>query len=59
MTQMFYNCFNLETLDLSSFNTANVRDMAYMFSTCRHLVTIWANWIFYSKNRLIFRQNNM
>ena len=28
---MFYNCIDLKSLDLSSFNTNNVNNMSYMF----------------------------
>lgn len=34
---MFYNCVNLTTLDLSNFNTINVTDMSYMFYFCQKL----------------------
>ena len=34
---MFKNCINLESLDLSSFNTNNVTDMTEMFSGCSSL----------------------
>ena len=32
---MFYNCWNLTNLDLSNFNTQNVKDMSCMFSNCK------------------------
>jgi len=34
---MFCNCFNLISLDLSNFNTINVKDMSYMFYYCPSL----------------------
>ena len=34
MTHMFYACSSLQSLDLSNFNTSNVRDMQYMFQSC-------------------------
>ena len=34
---MFYNCCNLESLDLSSFNTQNVTNMKGMFLSCKKL----------------------
>ena len=40
---MFADCKALTTLDLTSFNTANVTDMSYMFSGCSSLTTIYSN----------------
>ena len=40
---MFSNCQNLSSLDLTSFNTANVTNMAYMFDGCSTLTTIYAS----------------
>ena len=40
MSNMFSGCESLETIDLSSFNTASIRDMSYMFSSCKSLETI-------------------
>lgn len=37
MSYMFYNCYNLESLTLSSFNTSNVTNMSNMFSGCNNL----------------------
>ena len=34
---MFYNCSSLKYLDLSNFNTRNVKNMTFMFSTCPSL----------------------
>ena len=34
---MFYECSNLEELDLSSFNTDNVTNMSNMFGWCKSL----------------------
>ncbi|EME8125041.1 BspA family leucine-rich repeat surface protein, partial [Enterococcus faecium] len=34
MNYMFYNCWSLQSLDLSSFDTSQVTDMSYMFSSC-------------------------
>ena len=31
---MFYNCSSLTSLNLSNFNTNNVKDMSCMFSRC-------------------------
>ena len=36
---MFYNCYNLINVDLSSFNTKNVSNMEGMFS-CNELKSI-------------------
>ena len=43
---MFQNCSGLTTLDLTSFNIINVRDMSFMFSGCSGLNTIYVdeNW---------------
>ena len=40
MNSMFYECFNLETLDLFKFNTSRVTDMCYMFENCYKLQTL-------------------
>ena len=37
---MFYNCSSLESIDLSSFNTINIKSMSYMFSLCSSLKSI-------------------
>ena len=37
MTQMFYECWNLEELDLSSFDMQNVTKMKSMFEGCTNL----------------------
>ena len=37
MSNMFYNCRSLESLDLSSFKTSNVDNMWDMFSDCENL----------------------
>ena len=34
MSYLFYNCGNLETVDLENLNTQSVTDMSYMFSGC-------------------------
>ena len=40
MSEFFYNCTNLFSLDLSTWNTAGVTSMESMFSYCAHLGTI-------------------
>ena len=40
MNQMFYNCNNLKELNLSSFNTKNVKDMSQMFWDCHSLINL-------------------
>ena len=40
MCGMFYQCFELEHLDLSNYNTLNVIDMKLMFSECKKLKEI-------------------
>ena len=37
---MFYNCFNLTNINLSSFNTQNVTNMSCMFAFCSNLTNI-------------------
>ena len=37
MTSMFENCFELESLDLSNFNTSKVHSMREMFKNCEKL----------------------
>ncbi len=39
-TGMFENCENLEKLDLTSFDTSNVKDMTCMFANCKNLKEI-------------------
>jgi surface protein len=40
MEWMFYECYKLESLDISSFRTPNVKSMAAMFVRCKSLTTI-------------------
>ena len=40
MNNMFSNCENLTTLDVSNFDTSNVTDMGYMFDYCSSLKTL-------------------
>ena len=37
MSYMYYNCARLEELDLSVYNTDEVRNMSHMFDTCAYL----------------------
>ena len=37
MHKMFESCTEIETLDLSNFNTSNVTDMSFMFTKCYKL----------------------
>ena len=41
MSNMFNNCPDLTSLDVSNFNTANVTDMRSMFNSCEKLTTIY------------------
>ncbi len=40
MSDMFYNCLNLTTLDVSNFDTSKAIDMSSMFYNCSNLTTI-------------------
>ena len=40
MSQMFYGCSSLQTLNLSNFNTSLVTDMQQMFYSCSSLLTL-------------------
>lgn len=40
MSNMFYKCESLASVDLTHFNTANVTDMSYMFYKCKALKTV-------------------
>ena len=40
MTQMFYTCSSLVSLDLSSFNTSNCTNFGSMFDSCTNLVSL-------------------
>jgi len=37
---MFWSCFNLESINLLSFNTKNVLDMCWLFYDCQKLTKI-------------------
>ena len=37
---MFGNCCSLTSLDLSDFNTSNVKNMSHMFDNCFSLINI-------------------
>ena len=37
MNTMFQACYELESLNLSNFNTSNVNDMSWMFCECNKL----------------------
>lgn len=37
---MFYDCYNLESVDFSQFDTSNVTDMSYMFAYCSALASL-------------------
>lgn len=41
MDNMFLGCSGLTALDLSTFNTANVKSTSYMFSSCTNLKTVY------------------
>ena len=43
MSNMFYSCSSLTSLDVTHFNTAKVTDMGYMFYNCSSLTTIYAS----------------
>ena len=40
MSNMFYECSGLKSLDVSNFNTTNVTDMDYMFYYCAKLTSL-------------------
>ena len=40
MSDIFHNCQNLVSIDLSNFSFKNVRNMAFMFNGCTNLVSI-------------------
>ena len=37
MNGMFWNCNSLSNLNLSNFNTQNVKNMSYMFGGCNSI----------------------
>ena len=37
MERMFYGCSSLQSINLSSFNTTNVKDISFMFLGCSSL----------------------
>ena len=40
MDHTFYFCKSLKSLDLSSWNTSNVKDMSYLFKDCANLESL-------------------
>ena len=40
MSNMFYGCYNLTSLDVSHFDTSKVTDMSYMFQSCSSLTSL-------------------
>ena len=40
MYKMFYNCRSLTSLNISGWNTGNVRTMSYMFRYCKYLTNL-------------------
>lgn len=50
MSNMFYNCESLTSLDLSSFDTSNVTDMSGMFSDCEFLTSLYLSGSFKTSN---------
>ena len=40
MSYMFYFCGILQNLDISKFNTREVRDMSYIFTNCRSITNL-------------------
>ena len=40
MSKMFYNCYKLNSLDLTQFNTGNVENMNEMFYDCQNLKSL-------------------
>ena len=40
MSSMFFNCYSLTSLNLSNFNTNNVKNMSYMFYNCSSLISL-------------------
>ena len=40
MNGMFCNCESLTNLDISNFDTSNVKDMGDMFTACHYLTSL-------------------
>ena len=64
MSMMFYQCYNLTSLDVRGFDTSNVTDMYYMFRECKSLTDLDLShfdtsqvtdmsWMFYECNNLV------
>ena len=49
MSEMFYDCRQLKSLDLTNFNTSSVKNMNYMFHGCSNL----------SKENIKVKDNNI
>jgi surface protein len=58
MGQMFAGCTILTSIDLSGFDTGNVRDMSNMFNGCYELTTIYVSSALWETN-LVNSSNNM
>ena len=43
MSDMFLECADLTTLDLSHFNTSKVTNMSSMFYNCKRLKTVYVS----------------
>ena len=57
---MFVNCFSLTSLNLSSFNTSNVTDMADMFNGCYSLTSLDLSNFTFGKTPIVqFMLNNV
>ena len=54
--EMFQDCKNITSIDLSNLKTENVKDMSYMFNNCTKLLTINLT-SFNTKN--VFKMKNM
>ena len=57
-SHMFYDCNNLTSLDISSFDTSNVTDMGYMFYNCSSLTSLNVSSFNTTKVTSMFRMFN-
>ena len=54
MSYMFYNCGQLTSLDLSSFDTSAVTNMDYMFGACRSLTSLILGPSFFKRKNVAY-----
>ena len=52
ISYMFYNCENLQSLDVSEFNTINVTNMSNAFYKCKQITNIDVSKKYNKRNKI-------